>query len=276
MLQKESFNKNQQKLLLHLKPTNKNENLKPNIIINEEIDLNSIPLEVIINEKLLNFDGEYYKKLYSKVISKEKEEYFKKSSNNNNTLFRFWSKNSDLFQIDEVVFKKIKKFKRKIKSDNEINKSIIKNEQILNDIKNISNFNTHCFKIDRIHFEIKYETKIGQSLSVIGSIDKLGNWIASKALNMNWNEGNIWKANMEYDDIKNFEYKFIFLECGNLKKWEDGINRIFSFSQIKNLFEPNLVEGNIIEVNYIMNQSIKYNNEDFSLTIISEWNKKSM
>ena len=253
-----------------------NENIKQNIIINEKIDLNNIPLEVIINEKLINFEGDYFKKLYSKVISKEKEKNFEKSSNYSNTLYRFWYKDSDLFQIDEVENKKIKKFKRKIKSDNEINKSIIKNEQILNNKKKLSNLNILSFKIERIYFEIRYETKIGQSLSVIGSIDKLGYWNSSKALNMNWNEGNIWKANIEYDNINNFEYKFIFLENGNLKKWEDGINRIFSFSQIKNLLETNLIEGNIIRLNNIMHQVIEYNNENLSLTIISEWNKKSM
>ena len=274
MLQRESFNKNQQKLLLHLKPNDMNENIKQNIIINEKIDLNNIPLEIIINEKLINFEGDYFKKLYSKVISKEKEKNFEKSSNYSNTLYRFWSKDSDLFQIDEVENKKIKKFKRKIKSDNEISKSIIKNEQILNNTKKLSNLNILSFKIERIYFEIRYETKIGQSLSVIGSIDKLGYWNSSKALNMNWNEGNIWKANIEYDNINNFEYKFIFLENGNLKKWEDGINRIFSFSQIKNLLETNLIEGNIIRLNNIMHQVIEYNNENLSLTIISEWNKK--
>ena len=93
---------------------------------------------------------------------------------------------------------------------------------------------------------------------------------------MKWTEGNIWKANMEYDDIKVFEYKFIFMENGSIKKWEDGINRIFSFTQIKNLLEPNLTVGKIIKLNNIMDQSIEYNYNDYSLTIISEWNKKTM
>ena len=57
---------------------------------------------------------------------------------------------------------------------------------------------------------------------------------------------------------------------------KNGINRIFSFSQIKNLLETNLIEGNIIRLNNIMHQVIEYNNENLSLTIISEWNKKSM
>ena len=93
---------------------------------------------------------------------------------------------------------------------------------------------------------------------------------------MNWNEGNIWKANIEDDNIKCFEYKFIILENGIIKKWEDGINRYFSLTQIKNLFESNLLNGNIIKINNIMEQSIEYNYNDYSLTIISEWNKKTM
>ena len=250
------------------------------ININEKSDLNKIALETILNEKLINFGGDYYNKLYEKAEREEiKEKYAKPTKKQSELIYYKFKNNSDLFQIDEVEYNEkqnIKLSKRTTKSDNSINISKLSNKQILNNNTIKSNQTNPIFKVKKIFFEVKFETRMGQSISVIGSIDKLGNWNESKALNMNWNEGNIWKANMEFENIKGFEYKFIFMENGAIKQWEDGINRIFSLNQIRNLLEPNLIYGNFIKLNNIMNQSIEYNYDDYSLTIISEWNKKEM
>ena len=275
MIQNESNKPKKSKLTIKIKNREKNKKIKPEIIINDKSDLNKISLNDIINENLLKFGGTYFNKLYEKARYEEIMDNYEKLSLKGCSILRYKSKNNELYQIDEEEYnemKKLKKENRSIKSDNSINRTKHKTEQILNQITN-----TNCsFKLQKINFEIKFDTFIGQSISIIGSIDKLGNWDEYKALNMNWTEGNIWKANMEYDDIKGFEYKFIFMENGAIKKWEDGINRIFSFSQIKNILEPNLISGKIIKLNNIMNQSIEYNYNDYSLTIISEWNKKSM
>ena len=250
------------------------------ININEKSDLNKIALETILNEKLINFGGDYYNKLYEKAEREEiKEKNVKQTKKLSELIYYKFKNNSDLFQIDEVEYNEkqnIKLSKRTTKSDNSINISKLSNKQILNNNTIKSNQTNPIFKVKKIFFEVKFETRMGQSISVIGSIDKLGNWNESKALNMNWNEGNIWKANMEFENIKGFEYKFIFMENGAIKQWEDGINRIFSLNQIRNLLEPNLIYGNFIKLNNIMNQSIEYNYDDYSLTIISEWNKKEM
>lgn len=275
MYQNESNKPKKSKLTIKIKNREKNKKIKPEIIINDKSDLNKISLNDIINENILKFGGTYFNKLYEKARYEEIMDNYEKLSLKGCSILRYKSKNNELYKIDEEEYnemKKLKKDNRSIKSDNSINRTKQKTEQILNQITN-----TNCsFKLQKINFEIKFDTFIGQSISIIGSIDKLGNWDEYKALNMNWTEGNIWKANIEHDDIKSFEYKFIFMENGAIKKWEDGINRIFSFSQIKNILEPNLISGKIIKLNNIMNQSIEYNYNDYSLTIISEWNKKSM
>ena len=275
MYQNESNKPKKSKLTIKIKNREKNKKIKPEIIINDKSDLNKISLNDIINENLLKFGGTYFNKLYEKARYEEIMDNYEKLSLKGCSILRYKSKNNELYKIDEEEYnemKKLKKENRSIKSDNSINRTKQKTEQILNQITNTN----YSFKLQKINFEIKFDTFIGQSISIIGSIDKLGNWDEYKALNMNWTEGNIWKANIEYDDNKGFEYKFIFMENGAIKKWEDGINRIFSFSQIKNILEPNLISGKIIKLNNIMNQSIEYNYNDYSLTIISEWNKKSM
>ncbi len=275
MIQNESNKPKKSKLTIKIKNREKNKKIKPEIIINDKSDLNKISLNDIINENILKFGGTYFNKLYEKARYEEIMDNYEKLSLKGCSILLYKSKNNELYKIDEEEYnemKKLKKENRSIKSDNSIDRTKQKTEQILNQITNTN----YSFKLHKINFEIKFDTFIGQSISIIGSIDKLGNWDECKTLNMNWTEGNIWKANIEYDDNKGFEYKFIFMENGAIKKWEDGINRIFSFSQIKNILEPNLISGKIIKLNNIMNQSIEYNYNDYSLTIISEWNKKSM
>ena len=279
---KDNSNSKEQKpnLFINLNSKIRNDLMNSKININEKSDLNKIALETILNEKLINFGGDYYNKLYEKAEREEiKEKNAKQTKKLSELIYYKFKNNSDLFQIDEVEYNEkqnIKLSKRTTKSDNSINISKLSNKQILNNNKFKSNQANPIFKVKKIFFEVKFETRMGQRISVIGSIDKLGNWNESKALNMNWNEGNIWKANMEFENIKGFEYKFIFMENGAIKQWEDGINRIFSLNQIRNLLEPNLIYGNLIKLNNIMNQSIEYNYDDYSLTIISEWNKKEM
>jgi len=265
----------EQKLLLKIKTKINSDNSKPDIVINDKIDLNQIPLNDIINKNLLNFCGEYFDKLYENARNEELVENNERLSLKRRALSNYSLKKSELFKIDEEEYNEINTLKesRNIKSDNIIYCNIKQKEEKLLNLPTKLNL---PFKLNKINFEIKFDTFFGQSISIIGSIDKLGNWNEYKALNMNWNEGNIWKANIEDDNIKCFEYKFIILENGIIKKWEDGINRYFSLTQIKNLFESNLLNGNIIKINNIMEQSIEYNYNDYSLTIISEWNKKTM
>jgi hypothetical protein len=163
----------------------------------------------------------------------------------------------------------------------------IKNDNVIKDVKSYNNIklnnnnfikeqkpSNNAFIIKTIYFEIKYDTQMGESMAIIGSIDKLGCWDVNRALHLNWNEGNVWITSFEYHEKNDFEYKFIFVENGHVKEWENGINRKFSYQQIESLIEPNLSIGNIIKLKNIMHQSWEYDHNNLSLKIISEWNKK--
>ena len=123
---------------------------------------------------------------------------------------------------------------------------------------------------------MKYNTQPGEDLGVIGSISELGSWDQNRALRMNWNDGHIWKANINYnfEREKEYEFKFIFIENGHVKRWEDGNNRKLSFSQLKDLIEPNIKEEYKMEFKNINGKDIIYEHKEGILTIVCEWNKK--
>lgn len=136
-------------------------------------------------------------------------------------------------------------------------------------------------KIKTINFEVKHDTKMDETLGIIGSFNELGLWKQSKALKMVWNKGNIWTTSLNlnsYNNAINFEYKFIILANGKIKYWEDGNNRKFTFSEVSRLIEPYIDYGNtrnnIINVNNGMIQSYIYDIKNCDLKIICHWNKK--
>ena len=151
-------------------------------------------------------------------------------------------------------------------SDNNPNK----NKQILSYINGINQL-----KIEKIIFQIKYDTKMGEDLAHVGSINELGNWETNRALKMGWNTGNIWKVELYLKDNSiDFEYKFILTCGGYVKKWEDGNNRKFNFSQIKGLIEACRGEGSIIHLKNIEGKNIDFNYNKNTLIVFCWWNIK--
>ena len=271
------------------------------IIMNSKLDLYKIPLNTILHGNLLNFEGEYFKKLYEEAEKEEKKEYHNDeikeeiilpninenidNTNDNNDNNKEQIKKEELLkeknedkkiEVKKETKNKIKnkEIKKKSKSDNMLKE--IKHNNILNYNKNNQIQKNPIFKINKIAFEIKYDTKMGENISVIGSIGKLGSWETGSSLGLNWNEGNIWKGIFDYNENNDFdfEYKYILVNNGNIKEWENGINRKFIFQQIKSLIEPYLVNGNFIILKNIMNQTLEYDYNTCSLKIVSEWNKK--
>ena len=131
-------------------------------------------------------------------------------------------------------------------------------------------------KIDYIVFQMKYNTRPGEDLGVIGSINELGMWDQNKALKLSWNEGNIWKTKINYNFGRNdsFEFKYIFISNGRVKQWEDGNNRKLVYEQLKEIIEPNIKEGYLMEFKNINGNNIIYNYKECTLTVICDWNKK--
>lgn len=130
-------------------------------------------------------------------------------------------------------------------------------------------------KIDKIIFEINYNTKIGENLGIIGSIPELGSWKENNALKMTWNENNIWKGHFYYNSTveESFEFKFIISFNGVVKQWESGNNRKFSMNMVKKMIESN-INGDIVTLKGISGSDIVYNPKDNNIIIKCDWNKK--
>jgi hypothetical protein len=133
-----------------------------------------------------------------------------------------------------------------------------------------------ALKIDKIVFQMKYNTLPGEDLGVIGSIEELGMWDQNKALKLVWNNGNVWKTkiNFNFSRTNSFEFKFIFISNGRVKQWEDGSNRKLIYEQLKEMVEPNIKEGYLVELKNVNGNNIIYNHKDSSLTVVCDWNKK--
>ena len=98
-----------------------------------------------------------------------------------------------------------------------------KSDEIKNNKKNIKTEN----KINKITFCIKYDSNYGDNIGILGSIEELGNWSQDKILYLKWNNGNIWKGeiNIENLDKNIFEFKFINRNDGIIY-WEKGFNNV--------------------------------------------------
>ena len=115
---------------------------------------------------------------------------------------------------------------------------------------------------------------MGQELGVIGSLNDIGSWDQNKAQKLRWTEGNVWIKDIMYQNNTDFEFKFIFIENGKVKTWEDGNNRKFNFNDIKSRLERGNVNGDSVIVPNVAQQTYDLDTKTNTLKIICEWNKK--
>lgn len=180
---------------------------------------------------------------------------------------------ADLYKLPISVIKNTKIYDFGGKYFNQIYEEALKIERSGGlDSFTIDNYLKKEIKIDKIIFEMKYQTQMGQELGVIGSFDQLGNWNQDKALKMKWNEGNIWMIEVPYNGM-DFEFKFIFIVNNKVIKWESDENRKFEFNNIKNLVEKELKGNDSVLINN-NKTSYFYDARNNSLKIISLWNQK--
>ena len=263
---------------------------KNKIILNKDIDLYKISIKTIKETKLSNFKGDLFNEILSEMVkSGGKNEIIPPKEITKKNPKKVKIINQKLMNLSKSPNKKVYKLKNikklhniiaKNKSynssnssrTNKLNDSVHANNKILLKGKN----SLKEFKIEKITFQMKYNTQMGEDLAVIGSINELGTWNQSQALKMGWNDGNIWKGTLLFSDsnVIDFEYKFIFISKGQVKQWENGNNRKFILSQIKGLIQSCPNGGNIIHLKNISGQNIDFNYNDNSLTIICEWNRK--
>ena len=77
---------------------------------------------------------------------------------------------------------------------------------------------------------VKYETKEGENVYILGDSDSFGNWKTNK-FKLNWTTGHIWRAvaKINSTQIENIKYKFVVINNNDgSKRWEDGPNRLLS------------------------------------------------
>ena len=256
--------------------SNKNKN-NDKFNLNSDIDLYKISIKTLKDTKLSDFSGRLIRKLLTEMLdnsenidisnikysndNKPKNILIKSNYQNNKERLnqRYNNKNIYSYETDYKMNKSSSYYNRYKNNSN---------------INNINGFN--LFKTEKIIFQIKYDTKLGEDLAVIGSINELGNWKPYNALKMGWNEGNIWKTELYINDntILDFEYKFILTCGGSVKRWEEGYNRKFNFSEIKKLIEICPWEGTNIHLNNYQGKSLDFNYNDNTLTMICWWNIK--
>jgi hypothetical protein len=259
------------------------------IILNKDIDLYKIPINVLKDSKLSNFKGNLIKEILEQMIkSEDKNQVVAKDINKNNQK-KIKNSNYKISNPMKSPDKNIYKAKNVQKTYNSFNNNNnLNNLKMSNSKLNRSAYlkvkpssrskyiSVREFKIEKINFQMKYNTQMGEDLAVIGSINELGCWDQGRSLKMGWNDGNIWRASLYFGNknINDFEYKFIFISRGCVRQWEDGSNRKFILSQIKGLIESCPGGGTLIHLKNISNQNIDFNYNDYTLTIICEWNKK--
>ncbi len=181
---------------------------------------------------------------------------------------------SDLYKLPLDVIKNTKLYNFKGNYFDELYEEALKIEKAGGLEKfSISNYLKKGIKIEKIKFQMTYQTQMGQELGVIGSFKELGEWNQDKALKMEWTNGNVWIKKIDYSENIDFEFKFIFIVNMKVEKWEDGNNRIFNFNEIKSKLENEKNNSDIVNIN--LNQQIyKFDSNENLLTIIADWNKK--
>eukprot|EP01068_Selenidium_serpulae_P006762 Selendium_serpulae@DN4502_c0_g1_i1.p1 len=86
-----------------------------------------------------------------------------------------------------------------------------------------------------VTFKIRYDTRFGQRVCVVGSDPALGAWDPGAALHMVWTDGNNWMATAKLGKSKKgriVEYKYVAIEPNNVE-WETGANHKIDLHHLK-------------------------------------------
>ncbi|KAJ1610992.1 starch binding domain containing protein [Cryptosporidium canis] len=85
-----------------------------------------------------------------------------------------------------------------------------------------------------VKFGVKFETKFGQELRVVGNIPELGNWNVDNGVTMRWTEGSFWTASISIipkTKLDNIEYKYVLTSgSSSAHTWEPGKNHSVQIS----------------------------------------------
>ena len=172
------------------------------IILNKRSDLINIPIQELRTAQIKNFSGKLFEQIYKEAIDIE----HKQNTKLNKIFLEEKENNSKVIKI--------------------INKKINPCKELKENIN---------IEINKIKFEIKYDSIYGEEVGILGSNDVLGNWNLNKIFYLKWNDDNIWNGVINvkrpYND---FEFKFVITDNKNIKKWEKGYNNRIIFESLIN------------------------------------------
>ena len=278
---KSILRKNQRERMLNKKPSkSRSKSKEKNIIIknhNYKILANQFNVNIINNVK----DKKHLlsPEIPSSKINNFEFEKIKDNNINKNNKNQF---NLNLFQNKKIEVNLLPAFD-KIKKNNQKNNIISKKGENTNnnnkikinytkyksdEIKiNKKNSNNH-YEINKMVFYVRYDSNYGDNIGILGSIDQLGNWSQDKILYLKWNNGNIWKGEIDLDNsnISRFEFKFINRYDGIIY-WEKGFNNIIDLNALEEEVRCQK-KGRFNKFEY----SYDINNSEITLTCkIKEW-----
>lgn len=216
-----------------------NENKQEKMIINTTSDLLKIPLYILNNSKIQNFSGIYFEEIYQEAIKDEILSETDDSSQNK--------------KINKSP-KKESKYNQTLKNINSLN-NLINKKKYSGEEEIALTLN----QIKKIKFIIQYNTNFGEEVAILGSIPLLGFWKLEGKFKLKWNEGNIWtgEINMNKDNMKYFEFKYVIIEKNNIKLWENGNNNIFGYEDIiKNVQKNRIGKYNKYTYEYDKNEKL--------------------
>ena len=172
------------------------------IILNKRSDLINIPIQELRTAQIKNFSGKLFEQIYKEAIDIE----HKQNTKLNKTFLEEKENNSKVIKIINKKTNPCKELKENIN-----------------------------IEINKIKFEIKYDSIYGEEVGILGSNDILGNWNLNKIFYLKWNDDNIWNGVINvkrpYND---FEFKFVITDNKNIKKWEKGYNNRIIFESLIN------------------------------------------
>ncbi len=64
-------------------------------------------------------------------------------------------------------------------------------------------------------------------MSVVGSVEQIGEWKELEKGQMEWSEGDFWTVTINLPRV--FQYKYVVQQDSQVIRWEKGPNRIYDF-----------------------------------------------
>ncbi|KAL0045476.1 hypothetical protein WJX82_007771 [Trebouxia sp. C0006] len=92
-------------------------------------------------------------------------------------------------------------------------------------IRAVASGSSASTNLNRVVFTIPCKVHFGQSLSISGEGEELGQWNPDKSLPLAWNQGDLWAAEIPLPSGQKVEYKYVVKDStGVLKEWQPGSN----------------------------------------------------